>query len=219
MLCLKFPCVFLRPIMREQIIQKATELFLNYGFKSVTMDEIANAMGISKKTIYVHFKTKSALVETTTLDLFEVISNAISCICDLEKNPVEEIYDIKNVVMDHLKNERSSPQYQLQKYYPTTFKTLKSKQFEMMQSCVTHNLNRGVSLGVYRKDIDIDFISRLYFSSLLAIRNNDMFPLRENSMTNLLEQFYEYHLRGICTKKGLKTLNNFINKTTVTTDE
>ncbi len=216
---LKFPSVFLTPQMKEQIIDKATDLFLNLGFKSVTMDEIATSMGISKKTIYVHFKNKSELVTATTLNLFEVISSEIDQICELKKNPIEEIYDIKTVVMAHLKNEKVSPQYQLQKYYPTTFNTLKNKQFEMMQTCVTENLNRGVSLGVYRKDIDVDFISRLYFSSLLAVRDNDLFPLKKRSLKTILEQFYEYHLRGICTANGLEVLNNFINKTTKNSNE
>ena len=198
--------------MKNDIIQKATDLFLNYGFKSVTMDDIASELGISKKTIYTHFKTKNELVDATTMSLFEVISEEINCICDLEKNPIEEIYDIKQTIMGHLKNEKSSPQYQLQKYYPKTFNTLKQKQFDMMQTCVHHNLSRGVEIGVYRKSIDIPFISKIYFYTLLTIRNNEYFPLREYSLSELLEQFYEYHLRGICTPKGLQILDTFIKE-------
>lgn len=196
--------------MKEQIIHKSTELFLNLGFKSVTMDDIASEMGISKKTIYVHFKNKSELVDATTLNLFMVISKEIDAICDLEKNPVQEIYEIKQVVMNHLKNEKSSPQFQLQKYYPKTFKRLKHKQFEMMQSCVTENLKRGVFMGIYRSNIDVKFISKLYFFSLLSIRDNDLFPLKDTSMQYLLENFLEYHLRGICTEKGLTFLNQLL---------
>jgi len=134
--------------VKDNIIHKATDLFLNYGFKSITMDDIASALGISKKTIYTHFKTKNELVDATTMTLFEVISEEINHICDLEKNPIEEIYDIKQTIMGHLKNEKSSPQYQLQKYYPKTYNTLKQKQYDMMQSCVHHNLAKGVELGV-----------------------------------------------------------------------
>ena len=97
--------------MRDKILLKATDMFLSYGFKSVTMDDIANTLGISKKTIYQHFENKTKLVEATTLSLFELISHGIDCICALEKNPIEEIYDIKRFVMDHLKDEKSSPQY------------------------------------------------------------------------------------------------------------
>ncbi len=199
--------------MENKILHIATELFLNYGFKSVTMDDIANTIGISKKTIYKYFKKKSDLVSASMLHLFKVISEAIDGICALQKNPIEEIYDIKRVVMNHLKNEKTSPQYQLKKYYPQIFNTLKKKQFNMMQTCVTANLNRGLALGIYRLDINVDFISRLYFSSLLAIRDNDLFPLQTQSLKTIIEQFYEYHLRGICTPKGLGVFNDFINKT------
>ena len=198
--------------MREKIIDKSTELFLNFGFKSVTMDDIANEMGISKKTIYVHFPNKTKLVEVTTMHMFDVISHGIDCICALEKNPIEELYDIKRFVMDHLKDEKSSPQYQLQKYYPKIYATLKSKQFEVMHDCVNDNLNRGINQKLYRDTINIEFITRIYFNSMLAIKDKDLFPLKIFSMNMLMENFLEYHLRGICTEKGKSVLNQFITK-------
>ena len=124
--------------MKNSILKKSGELFLTYGFKSVTMDDIANKMGISKKTIYQHFKNKNCLVKETTLALFKIISEGINCICALEKNPIEELFNIKKFVLEHLKNEKSSPQFQLQKYYPKVFKSLKEKQFEVMQGCVSN---------------------------------------------------------------------------------
>ena len=197
-------------IMREKILLGATDLFLNYGFKSVTMDDIANALGVSKKTIYQHFDNKTKLVEATTLNLFESISCGIDHICSLEKNPIEEIYSIKQFVMEHLKDEKSSPQYQLQKYYPEIFNTLKSKQFEVMQTCVTDNLNRGITQGLYRDSIDVEFIARIYFNGMLGIKDKDLFPLKKFSMNMLMNNYIEYHLRGICSPKGLDILNKFI---------
>ena len=196
--------------MRDKILHKSQELFLNLGFKSVTMDDIAREMGISKKTIYVHFPNKTKLVEATTLHMFETISQGIDCICALKKNPIEEIFDIKEFVMDHLKNEKSSPQYQLQKYYPKIFATLKSKQFEVMQSCVTENLNRGLELGLFRDNINIEFISKIYFSGMMVIKDRAFFPLKNFSMQTLMNNYLEYHLRGICTPKGLETLTGLI---------
>ena len=114
--------------MREQILERATELYLNLGFKSVTMDDLAHEMGISKKTIYTHFKNKNQLVEACTLHVFNIISEGIDQICSLHKNPIEELYEIKRLVMQHLKEEKASPQFQLQKYYPEIHKTLRGKQ-------------------------------------------------------------------------------------------
>ncbi|MBC3758128.1 TetR/AcrR family transcriptional regulator [Hyunsoonleella sp. SJ7] len=197
--------------MRDKILHGATELFLNYGFKSVTMDDIATSLGMSKKTIYQHFDNKTKLVEATTMALFEVISAGIDGICAMEKNPIEEVYSIKQFVMQHLKDEKSSPLYQLQKYYPTIFKNLKDRQFCVMQDCVIDNLNKGVALGLYRKDLHVDFISRIYFNAMVVIKDDDLFPRDKFSIPMLMSNYLEYHLRGICTPKGLDFLNNYIN--------
>ena len=198
-------------VMREKILTNAAELFLTYGFKSITMDDISSHLGISKKTIYQHFENKTILVEAVTLFTFENISCGIENICALQKNPIEEIFDIKQFVMQHLKDEKSSPQYQLQKYYPKIFKTLKKKQFEVMQDCVQENLNRGIEQGLYRSNINIEFISRIYFHCMTVLKDKELFPLNHFSMNTLMDNYLEYHIRGICTEKGLLTLNKFIN--------
>lgn len=203
-----FSCI-LNLIMKDKILEKAGEMFLNLGFKSVTMDDIANEIGVSKKTIYVHFSNKTALVNSVTLSIFEIISAGIDMICALKKNPIEELYDIKKFVMLHLKNDKSSPQYQLQKYYPKIYATLKKKQFDVMQTCVIENLTRGVEKGIYRDSIDVSFISRIYFHGVLGIKDIELFPLQQFSMNDLMNFFLEYHLRGICTEKGILILHQF----------
>ena len=208
---LKFPIVDLPTIMKEKIIHKAADMFITLGFKSVTMDDIAASMGISKKTIYAHFKNKTDLVKESTLAMFHVISHGIDCISDLDKNPIEELYDIKKFVMMHLKDEKSSPQYQLQKYYPEISNTLRNLHFERMQECTLKNLRRGVEQGLYRNNLDIEFISRIYFIGVNGIKDDSMFPNQIFAKAALMEDFLEYHLRGIVTKKGQITLNKFIN--------
>lgn len=198
--------------MREKIIHKASELFLTLGFKSVTMDDIANEMGISKKTIYVHFSNKTKLVEAVTFHLFDSISCGIDEICDNAPNPIEELYSIKMYVMKHLKNERTSPQYQLKKYYPQIYAQLKFKQFEKMHSSVEDSLQQGVDTGVFRNTIDVDFISRMYFTGMTGIKDNMFFPPEQYQMEYLMESYLEYHLRAIVTEKGFKILNQFITK-------
>lgn len=209
---LKFPVVFLQSIMRDTIINKSCELFLNLGFKSVTMDEIANAIGVSKKTIYKYFSNKTALVTEVTNNMFEKISCGIDHVCGINMNPIDEIFAIKKLVLEHLKDEKSSPQYQLQKYYPKIFLSLKQKQFQLMQKCVIENLEKGIEMGLYRQDIDVDFVSRIYFIGVTGIKDNDMFPIKNYVMKTLMNQYLEYHLRGICTPKGILQLEKQLNE-------
>lgn len=196
--------------MKEKILYTATELFLDLGFKSVTMDDLAHEMGISKKTIYTHFENKTQLIEASTFHLFDKICAGIDAICERTPNPIEELYHIKRFVMLHLNNEKSSPQHQLKKYYPKIYESLKWKQFEVMHESVAENLQRGIDQGIFRKNMDVDFVSRMYFNGMSGIKDTKLFPQGEYNMDALMENYLEYHLRAIVTEKGLQTLNNFI---------
>lgn len=197
--------------MKESILHKATDLFLNLGFKSVTMDDLAHEMGISKKTIYSHFENKTQLVEECTMNLFWYISKGIDHICSLGKNPIEELYEIKKFVMLHLKDERSSPQYQLQKYYPRIHLSLRNKQFDVMRECVIQNLRKGIEMGIYRENLNIEFVSRIYFAGVNSIKDHTLFPNDKFPIVELMDDYLEYHLRGVVTPKGRKILNETIN--------
>jgi len=198
--------------MKEKILQKASDLFLNLGFKSVTMDDIAFEMGISKKTIYSHFSTKLKLVHASTFFILDKINTGICDICSGELNPIEEVFTIKSLIMDQLKDEKSSPHYQLQKYYPRIFKLLKDKQFETVNECVKHNLEKGIDQGIYRKEIDLDIITRFYLNGNSGLLNYELFPINKFSTSQLKDTFLEYHIRAIATEKGLKILLNILKK-------
>ena len=204
--------------MKEKILKNAANMFINYGFKSVTMDDIANKIGASKKTIYQHYATKTKLVQAATLYMFDFISEGIDCICALNQNPIDEIYEIKKFTMSHLKDEKSSPQYQLKKYYPKIFESLKKKQFHIMQDCVKDNLKRGVSDGLYRESIDIEFISRLYFNTMMSLKDPEIFSTDDFPMKALMDNYLEYHIRGISTEKGIAKLDEILRITKNKTD-
>jgi len=196
--------------MQEKILHTAIEEFLTYGFKSVTMDDIANKLAISKKTIYTFYKNKTELVEATVMAVFDKISFGIDRICSLEKNAIEELFNIKEFLMENLKGEKSSPQYQLKKYYPLLFVKLQKMQFEITQQSVSKNLERGIKSGIYRKGIDLDFTTKIYFSGFIAIKDIELFPLGKNNMKTMMEKFLDYHIRAIATEKGLKKLNQLL---------
>ena len=194
------------------ILEKTRELFLTIGFKSVTMDHIANEMGISKKTIYNFFENKTELVKEVTSYMFNSITKGITEIKKTSDNPISEIYDINLFLIKYLKKESVSPLYQLEKYYPLIHKEINKKQFDFITTSTTGSLKNGIKLGLFRKDIKIDFISRLYFKGMIGIRDLDTFPTKLYDPVNLKIDFIEYHLRAIVTDKGLEKLNVFIKK-------
>ena len=115
--------------MKSLIIKKANSLFLKYGFKSVTMDELALSLGMSKKTLYIHFDCKNDIVEASALDIFEKANKELILVRKKSENAIHEFHSVKYLIMKYLNDSKLSPHYQLQKYYPKIFKNLKLKQF------------------------------------------------------------------------------------------
>ena len=198
--------------LKLQIIDISIDLFLSLGFKSVTMDEIAAKMGMSKKTLYTHFKNKGQLVEESSIHICNHICDAVDIIMDSNlENPIQQLYTVKKFVMKQLKGDHTSPMYQLQKYYPDVFKKLTNIQFSHMNSCINRNVTKGIEQGLYRNDINVDFIARIYFIGIQGIKNLQVFPTEQFPVQTLFEQYLEYHLRGIVTPQGRQILNQITN--------
>ena len=208
---LYYICTAMKSIdLEKSIVVTSTELFLTLGFKSVTMDDIAEEMKISKKTIYMFFANKEALVQSVVFSMYSYITTNLTQIREKASNPISELYEVKMFIMHQRKGEKTSPQHQLRKYYPNIHKELQKKQFDFMTKSVKKSLTKGVEMKLFRPSIDIDFISRMYFNGMVGIKNVDMFPIEKYSPEQLMENYLDYHLRAIVTEDGMKLLSSFI---------
>ena len=196
--------------LEKSIVVTSTELFLTLGFKSVTMDDIAEEMKISKKTIYTFFANKEALVQSVVFSMYSYITTNLTQIREKANNPISELYEVKMFIMHQLKGEKTSPQHQLRKYYPNIHNELQKKQFDFMTKSVKKSLTKGLEMKLFRPSIDIDFISRMYFNGMVGIKNVDMFPTEKYSPEQLMENYLDYHLRAIVTEDGKKLLSSYI---------
>ena len=213
---LKFPLfTFAKKLMKETIINEAIPLFLQYGFKSVTVDDIALKMSVSKKTIYTHFPKKEQLVETSAMRHFNFVMDKILSIAKHSKDPIIELYLIKKEALNHLSNEKNSPVYQLQKYYKTIYQKLKAKEFEVLGSFFSESIKKGIETGLFRPEVDINFVTRIFFNGIRGIQDIELFPIEEFKIDQLLINFSEYHLRAICTPDGIQKLNNYKKELTL----
>ncbi len=198
--------------MKQKIFRKAGEMFLKYGVKSVTMDDIANALGVSKKTIYTHYKTKKELIEKTVKTIFLEVMEGIDVIHQQEMNPIIEVFKIRQFITKNYTIEGRTPYFQLKKYYPEIFQDIQQQRFRFMQKHIKEIVNRGIDMGLFRKNLDVEFIFRIHLYGIDNIKNEDFFPPKMFNQTKLLDDFLEYHLRGISTKKGIETLEQELNK-------
>jgi AcrR family transcriptional regulator len=195
--------------MKKEIVEHAIPLFLQYGFKSITMDEIAQQMRISKKTIYANFATKEDLIKETTLVHHSRIMENLQTIAKQAKDPIIELYLLKKEALKHLSNDQTSPQYQLQKFYPNLYEMVRAKEFSILSGSFSKGIQKGIETGLFRKEINVDFITRIYFNGMRGVTDINLFPPDQYKIDQLLIDFSEYHLRAICTPLGIEKLNHY----------
>jgi AcrR family transcriptional regulator len=196
--------------MKERIQQKARELFMRYGFRSVTMDEIAGQTGISKKTLYQFFEDKDALVEAVMRSELDYMQTQCTKQMKEAENAIEEIFldmDAMEVVMDAM-----NPQivFDLEKFYPKTFEKFKKHKNNFLLDVIKKNLERGIEEEVYRNDFDVDIIARFRLESAFLIFNPELFPHIKYSLNKVSTEIYYHYLHGIATPKGKKLIDKYI---------
>jgi len=196
--------------MKEEILEKAGDLFWRIGYKSVTMDDIANDMGISKKTIYKYFKNKEVLIEASTNSTHSACHQIIDTIVAQDHNPIKENFEIKKMFKEMFQNAGSSPIYQLKKYYPKIHQKVMSKEMGTFSECIKNNIIKGIEQGYYSNEIDIEYVTQFYFALVFYIHENvSMEKINDIEIKALV-----YHTRAIATTRGREELelqlNNYI---------
>lgn len=196
--------------MKDKIIAKATDLFLKLGFKSVTMDDIAGEMCISKKTIYKYFCNKELLIAETTEIVHKAIHQSIDTIVEKNYNAIEENFQIRKMFKEMFKTGETSPAYQLKKHYPEIYEKVMSREINECNAVFKQNIERGIQQGLYRKNILIDTYVGFYYTLIFSIHGNTS----SEKESNVLElQALEYHTRAMATHEGIieleKQLNNY----------
>ena len=177
------------------------------------MDDLAVSLGISKKTLYIHFENKHQLVKEVAHSIFEKVTRDIIKIKDGTSNPIEELHCVKMEAMKYLGSEKTSPNYQLQKYFPKIYEDLKTKEYQYLGELVKNSLQNGIDTDLFRAEIDVEFVSRLYLNGMRGIRDIEIFPIERFKIEELFENYLDYHLRAIVTPKGLKSLTLFKSTT------
>jgi AcrR family transcriptional regulator len=178
--------------MKEKIIKKATDMFLKLGFKSVTMDDIACEMCISKKTIYKYFSNKENLIEEGT----EVIHQKIHSL-------IEENFEMRKMFKEMFQSFDHSPAYQLKKHYPEIYEKMMANEIEDCNKMFSQNIVKGIQQGLYRKETDVESSTKFYYTLIFSINENTQL---ESDAYKLEGKALEYHTRAIATPKGILEL-------------
>ncbi|MBC7486939.1 MAG: TetR/AcrR family transcriptional regulator [Cytophagaceae bacterium] len=193
----------------ERILMEAEQLFFRYGVKSITMDEIAMHLGISKKTIYQFYKDKKELVYKVVETRMMKQQCEIAEIAEKAADPVQEILMTSDWLKNVFQNMNPFLLMEVQKYYPRAFSVFQAHRDKCIFVNIYNNIKRGIDSGLYRNSIDVDTIARLRMVCVDATLNPENFPLAKKNLNELQLQLIEHFLYGICTLKGHKLINKY----------
>ena len=197
--------------MKEKIKSKAGEMYLKLGVKSITMDDIAGEMCISKKTIYKYFCNKEILIEESVHLIHKKVHELIDEAISNNYNAIEENFEIRRMFGEMFKSSDTSPIYQLKKHYPEIYRNALKFQIEECEFCFRQNIEKGIAQNLYRKDLNIEAYVKFYYYLIFNINENIQ---SEREAYQLELEALEYHTRAMATAEGIIELEkNLLNTT------
>ncbi len=182
---------------------------MKYGLKSVSMDDISRALGISKKTLYQAVRNKRDLVKEVFQKHIKEEEAAINEIVINSKDAVDEIIGIARYVTGLLREISPTTLYDMQKYYGDIWGMMETLHQGHIYETIKKNLDRGIVEGLYRKNLNADIIAKLYVGKTMLIVDEDVFPLKDYNKEKLYLEYVYYHLHGIASPKGLKLFEKY----------
>ncbi len=192
--------------IQNKILNHCNELFMKFGFKTVSMDDIAKSLGISKKTIYKYFETKDILVEKTVDQFIEKDHKQIKEIIENSQGAIDEIISIASYILKIF--QKMSPRliFDLQKYYPNVWDKVQDCQKSFVFDKIRLNLEKGIEQGHYRTDMNPNIVAKFYMILAKEVVNISHFDNGEIRVSTIYKQLIKYHLNGILSEKGKEFL-------------
>jgi len=194
--------------VKSRIISGAESLFLAYGVKSITMDEVAKKLGVSKKTIYQHVADKDELVMLAVKASMENQESQVDLIHATAKDPIDEVLKLSDYIRSLFVHMNPFLLMEIQRYYPKAFECYLSFKEACIINSLSENLKWGISMGFYRPQINIDILSRLRMEEVEWGFNPRVFKDSKH-FPDVQIQLIEHFLYGICTLKGHKLINKY----------
>lgn len=196
--------------LKDRIKQKAQELFRRYGIKSVTMDEIASQIGMSKKTIYHCFSDKNELVDEVVAEMLE--ENKTCCLESRKKatNAIEEVCLGMESLQEMLSSMNPSILYDIERGHPQTFKKFLEYKYDFLFELMTKNIEKGKEEGLYRPEVNAEFISKVRLETIMLAFNEEIFPKNKYSLVYIQYELMEYFLYAMATPKGYKLITKYL---------
>jgi TetR/AcrR family transcriptional regulator, cholesterol catabolism regulator len=199
--------------IQQKIVQQAAEMFMRYGVRSVSMDDIAGKLGVSKKTLYQYYDDKDALVEASIKWDVEHDQSECTLCFSKSKNAVEEVLGVVEMMSEQLADINPLVLYEMEKFYPKAFAHFENHKNNFIHQAIKHNLERGIQEGLYREDLNVEVITKFRVESMMLIFRPDFVAaFKKYTVNELMFLVTEQFLYGVTSPKGLKILQKYLTE-------
>ena len=200
----------------DRILSESLRLLMKNGIRSISMDDIAKELGMSKKTIYQYVANKTELIEMV-LDFMREKESTICIDGDMTKmNAIDILLAVSRNVSRQMKDLNPINAYELQKYYPSIYRDFIIKKRDHVYTTLKKNFEQGIAEGIYRNDLDIDLVARLYIQKLVDVHDPEFLSSVNFGFEKVFQVMFDNHIRGIANAEGLayyeKQIKMFNNK-------
>lgn len=196
--------------MKEEIVKRALNDFMQYGFKTFTIDDLASKMGISKKTLYEHFPSKNDLVEAVLDYALDMSCKNVDTFVQGDGSVIENVYRNQKKVKEIFNINSDRPIWELQKYYSKTYERMEIEFVKSDARFIDKLLEKGWKKGLFREDINVNFY-KTFYSSVQRLRSvANTFPEREFPFWDTIYTLMEYFFRILVNEKGMKELERVL---------
>jgi len=196
---------------KQKIIEESSELFMRYGIRCVSMDDVASQIGISKKTIYQYFENKDDLVQQVTVDFIQKDLAIFNEIREQSNNSIEQLLKFAQYLMEILRKVSPSLMYDLHKYHKDSWCQMEEVHKQYIYTTIKENIERGQAQDIYRKEMDADIAARLYMATSYAVMEEEIFPMKDYKKDKVIEEFIHQFVHGWASDKGLELWKEYVD--------
>jgi TetR/AcrR family transcriptional regulator, cholesterol catabolism regulator len=195
--------------IKERILNKATEMCFRFGIRSVTMDDIAKELGISKKTIYQHFEDKDEIIFQIMKLEMDKDKNEWASLSITSKNLLDKMTSALQLMRKGMEGMHSSIIFDIKRYHPRAWALFLDHKNNFILETVTNDINAGIKEGIFRSDINVSFMAKFRMEQVEMGFDTDVFPSTSFNMVEIQTTLLDHFIRGILTEKGLKQYNSY----------
>lgn len=197
-----------------EILEQASSVYMRLGIKSVTMDDLARELSMSKKTLYKYFKDKSDLVNTI-IDYKLEMNAALTLNChEQSDNAIDDLLGVSKMIVQMFKNINPTVFYDLNKNYPDAWKKLYDHKWSFVRNLILKNIHKGIEQGIYRKNLNPEILANLYVSSTNSMMDVSVFPWPEFKLDEVVKEVIAFHIYGMVNEKGFLYINQILENET-----